>query len=135
MAPRHSHQKAESSSEEDQVRIPQNLWVASTSSTSRLETLVTQGFLLAQTILGWRAKKGAALPLPNAKDLVVFESFCSHGFGLLTSVFFRQVLKFYQIDLVNLNPNSILHLSIFIHLCETFLGIPFPSLYFAISSN
>lgn len=68
--------------------------------------------------------RGAALPLLDAEDLVIFESFFSHGFGLPTSIFFCRVLEFYQIDLVNLNPNSILHLSIFSHFCEAFLGIP-----------
>ena len=84
--------------------------------------------------------RGAALPLLDAEDLVIFESFFSHGFGLPTSIFFCRVLEFYQIDLVNLNPNSILHLSIFSHFCEAFLGIPphfglFKYLFYLIVQN
>jgi len=33
-------------------------------------------------------------------------------------------LHYYGITLNHLNPKFILHLSIFVHLCETFLGIP-----------
>ena len=40
-----------------------------------------------------------------------------------TSSFFRGLLYFYGIELVNLNPNSILQISAFIHLCEAFLGV------------
>jgi len=40
------------------------------------------------------------------------------------SDFFRELLYYYGIRMNHLNPNSILQLSIFIHLCEDFLGIP-----------
>jgi hypothetical protein len=33
----------------------------------------------------------------------------------------------------HLTPNGVLHLSVFVHLCEIFLGIPLPSPYFVIS--
>jgi hypothetical protein len=38
--------------------------------------------------------------------------------------FFRGLLDHYQIELFHLNPNSILQITIFIRLCEAFLGIP-----------
>jgi hypothetical protein len=37
---------------------------------------------------------------------------------------FHGLLDHYQIELVHLNPNSILQITVFIHLCEAFLGIP-----------
>lgn len=37
--------------------------------------------------------------------------------------FFRRLLRFYRVELCLLNPNSTLHISIYIHLCEAFLGI------------
>lgn len=46
-----------------------------------------------------------------------------HGFGLPYCSFFRGLLHFYGLELINLNPNSILDIAIFIHLCEAFLGI------------
>jgi hypothetical protein len=35
----------------------------------------------------------------------------------------RILLDFYELNLTHLNPNSILHVAIFVHLCEAFLGI------------
>jgi hypothetical protein len=55
--------------------------------------------------------------------LVVFEDFYQRGFGLPAHPFMRKLLAYYGISLVHLNPNSILHLSIFINLCEAYLGI------------
>jgi hypothetical protein len=43
---------------------------------------------------------------------------CSSHFS-----FFRGLLDFYHLNLTHLNPNSILHVSVFVHLCEAFLGI------------
>jgi hypothetical protein len=36
---------------------------------------------------------------------------------------FRGLLDFYHLNMTHLNPNSILQISIFVHLCEAFLGI------------
>jgi hypothetical protein len=55
---------------------------------------------------------------------VVFFSFFQRRFGLSACDFFRGLLDHYQIELVHLNPNSILQITIFIHLYEAFLGIP-----------
>jgi hypothetical protein len=46
-----------------------------------------------------------------------------HGFGLPAYDFFCGLLDHYQIELVHLNPNSILQIVIFVHLYESFLGI------------
>lgn len=45
------------------------------------------------------------------------------GFGHPYCSFFRGLLHYYRLELVNLKPNSILHIAIFIHLCEAFLGV------------
>jgi hypothetical protein len=36
---------------------------------------------------------------------------------------FNGLLDFYHLNLTHLNPNSILQISIFVHLCEAFLGV------------
>jgi hypothetical protein len=38
--------------------------------------------------------------------------------------FLHGLLDHYQIEPIHLNPNSILHIAVFVHLCEVFLGIP-----------
>jgi hypothetical protein len=45
------------------------------------------------------------------------------GLALPISPFFRGLLDFYNLNLSHLNPNSILQISIFVHLCEAYLGI------------
>ena len=63
--------------------------------------------------------------IPNFEpgEIVLFVLFIEHGLGLPASPFLHGFLHNYGITLNHLNPNSILHLSIFV-LCETFLGIP-----------
>jgi hypothetical protein len=45
-------------------------------------------------------------------------------FGVLVCDFLRDLLDHYQIELVHLNPNPILLIAVFVHLCEAYLGIP-----------
>ncbi len=85
--------------------------------------MVKDGVLPEKEIIGWRAVDGEAFPTANTGEIVVFESFFYRGFSVPTSRFFRGLLHFYKIELVHLNPNSILHIAAFIHLCEAYLGI------------
>jgi hypothetical protein len=64
------------------------------------------------------------VPTPNMNEIVVFASFFQYGFGPPICDFLHSLLDYYQIELVHLNPNSILQIAIFIHLCEAYLGIP-----------
>ena len=43
--------------------------------------------------------------------------------GFPVSDFFRGLLHYWGVQVHHLTPNSILHISIFVHLCEAFLGI------------
>jgi hypothetical protein len=56
-------------------------------------------------------------------ETVVFRDFVECGLALPVSEFFYALLQFWGIQLHHLTPQSILHLSIFIHFCEAFLGI------------
>ena len=85
--------------------------------------MVEDSVLPEKTLIGWRAADGESFPTANTDEVVVFEPFFYRGFSLPTSRFFRGLLHWYGIELVNLNPNSILHISSFIHLCEAFLGV------------
>jgi hypothetical protein len=40
-----------------------------------------------------------------------------------TSDFFKGLLRYYVIEYLNLNPNDIFHVSVFVHFCEAFVGI------------
>src|SRR6266542_4886421 len=85
--------------------------------------MVANLVLLEKDLIGWRAIFGESFPTANTGEIVVFEHFFYWGFALPTNDFFWGLLHWYGIELVNLNPNSILHIATFIHLCEVFLGI------------
>jgi hypothetical protein len=73
-------------------------------------------------VLQWRPTTGEGIPTPNTTEIVVFSSFFQRGFGLPACDFLCGLLDHYQIKLVHLNPNSILQITVFVHLCEAFLG-------------
>src|SRR5436190_12311283 len=101
---------------------PEEVWSKSMVMEEGLEKMVIDLFLPEKNLIGWRAAFGESFPTANTDEIVVFEHFFYRGFALTTNDFFRGILHWYGIELINLNPNSILHISIFIHLCEVFLG-------------
>ena len=56
-------------------------------------------------------------------ETVMFRDFVECGLALLVSEFFYRLLQFWGIQLHHLTPQSILHLPIFTHFYEAFLGI------------
>jgi len=56
-------------------------------------------------------------------ESVVFHPHVLRGLDFPISNFFRGLLHHWGIQVHHLTPNSILHISIFVHLCEAFLGI------------
>jgi len=62
-------------------------------------------------------------PYENTGEVVAFTSFLEWGLGFPCSSFFSRLLHYYRIQLHHLTPNSFVHISIFVHLCEAFLGI------------
>jgi|UPI0001C7C8FE hypothetical protein len=98
-------------------------WAPSDVTEENLKEMVAHGVLPAKEIIGWRPACGEAFPTPDTHEIVVFSHFFYGGFALPTSKFFRGILSFYGISLHHLNPNSIVHIANFIHVCEAFLGI------------
>jgi hypothetical protein len=74
-------------------------------------------------VLQWRPANGEDIPTSNTNEIVVLSSFFQRGFGLPTCEFLRGLLHHYEIELVHLNPNSILQIAVFVQLCETFLSV------------
>ena len=50
--------------------------------------------------------------------------FVRAGLCLPASAFLHRFFNYFGVTLNHLTPNAVLHLSVFVHLCETFLGIP-----------
>jgi hypothetical protein len=92
-------------------------------SESDLLHLVEAGVLPPKGLCSWRIWRGVTVPTKDTHESVVYIPFLIRGLALLISPFFRSLLDFYDLNLTHLNPNSILQVAIFVHLCEAFLGI------------
>jgi hypothetical protein len=92
-------------------------------SESDLLHLVEIGVLLPKELCSWRICRGVTIPTEDTHESVIYVLFLICGLGLPISPFFRGLLDFYELNLTRLNPNSILQVAIFVHLCEAFLGI------------
>jgi hypothetical protein len=92
-------------------------------SESDLLHLVSIGVIPPKELCSWRICHGVTVPTEDTHESVVYVPFLLCGLALPISPFFRGLLDFYHLNLTHLNPNSILQISIFVHLCEAFLGI------------
>jgi hypothetical protein len=99
-------------------------WKKAMLKTEDLLALVNSGFLQEKEMVLWRATAGNPYPMEkNPDEISMFARFVEHGLALPPSDFFKGLLRYYDIEYLNLNPNSIFHVSVFIHFCETFVGI------------
>jgi hypothetical protein len=85
--------------------------------------LVDVGGLPPKELCSWWICRGVTVPTEDTHEFVIYVPFLIYGLALAVSPFFRGLLDFYDLNLTHLNPNSILQVSIFIHLCEAYLGI------------
>jgi hypothetical protein len=92
-------------------------------SKSDLLHLVSIGVLPPKELCSWWICCGVTVPTEDTHEFVVYVPFLLRSLALPISPFFRGLLDFYRLNLTHLNPNSILQISIFVHLCEAFLGV------------
>jgi hypothetical protein len=92
-------------------------------SESNLLHLVSVGVLPPKELCSWRICRVVTVPTEDTHESVIYIPFLIRGLALPISPFFRGLLDFYHLNLTHLNPNSILQVSMFVHLCEAFLGI------------
>ena len=62
-------------------------------------------------------------PMPHTDKLVVFKDYFWRGLGLPVHPFLQDLLEYWGVSLCNLHLNTILHIYVFIHFCEVYLGI------------
>ena len=98
-------------------------WVPSKMGEVELNRMVAAGVLLDRVIAGWRPASGEPFPMPHTDESIVFEDYFWRGLGFPIHPFLRDLLEFWTIRLRNLHPNTILHISIFIHFYEAHLGV------------
>jgi hypothetical protein len=72
----------------------------------------------------WCAAAGDPYPMEkNPDEIPMFARFVECGLALPAGDFFKGLLKYYGIEYLNLNPNGIFHVFVFVHFCEAFVGI------------
>ena len=98
-------------------------WMPSCTGEAELDRLVEASVLPDRvTTESWLAS-GEPFPMPHTNEVVVFEDYFWRGLGFPIQSFLGDLLEFWGVSLCNLHPNTILHISIFIHFYEAYLGI------------
>jgi hypothetical protein len=92
-------------------------------SESDLLHLVSVGVPPPKELYSWWICRGVTVPTEDTHESVIYIPFLIRDLALPISPFFRGLLDFYHLNLTHLNPNSILQVYVFVHLCEAFLGI------------
>ena len=105
-----------------EIRLDE-LWVPSRTGEAKLNRLVKAGILPDRVTAGSQLALGKPFPMPHTDEVVVFEDYFWRGLGFPIHPFLRDLLELWVVSLYNLHPNTILHISIFIHFCEAYLGI------------
>jgi hypothetical protein len=78
------------------------------------------GVLHAQELAGWRAPDLEPYPDPKGGEIIVFEEYFTHGFGVPVHPFLQGLCNYYEISICNLHSNYVLLVACFIHLCEAY---------------
>jgi hypothetical protein len=102
---------------------PNKEWKKSKAKTEDLLALLNSGFLREKEADMWRVTAGDPYPMEkNPDEIPMFARFVERGLDLPASDFFKGLLDYYGIEYLNLIPNGIFHVSVFVHFCEAFLG-------------
>jgi hypothetical protein len=71
---------------------------------------VNSGFLREKEMDLWCAAAGDPYPMEkNPDEIPMFARFTERGLAVPTSDFFKGLLRYYDIEYLNLNPNGIFH--------------------------
>jgi hypothetical protein len=103
---------------------PSHEWKKSKTKTEDLLALLNSGFIREKEMDMWRAATGGPYPMEKSEEEIpMFARFAEHELALPASDFFKGLLGYYGVEYLNLNPNGIFHIAVFVHFCEAFLGI------------
>jgi hypothetical protein len=97
-------------------------WEASILTESAIQELKEVGYLPAD-VTDCALEEGQVIPTPKPGERVVFLPHFIRGLGFPLHPFVRGLMFFYGLDFHDLAPNSFLHISAFIIVCEAFLRI------------
>ncbi|KAE8793783.1 hypothetical protein D1007_31526 [Hordeum vulgare] len=101
----------------------QGAWLGSKIYEGHIEALRHHRLLPPTSQVLVRIPGAETAPTPVVREVVVFNEYFYWGFGLPTSTFFSEWLRFFGLEPHHLALNAILQLSAFVILCECFVGI------------
>jgi hypothetical protein len=90
---------------------------------AHLQSLVSQRFMMVVELATCRVPEHLTSPAPMEGHVVAFMAFYERGFGVPLHRLLCSLLHHYILELHNLTPSGILHITTFITLCETYKGI------------
>jgi len=98
-------------------------WKKNTMTEAAVQELEDMKMLQNRAVIQWRGAEGEDHQYEGTLETVVFCNFVDRGLAVPVSEFFHSLLQFWEIQFHHLTTQLILHLSIFTHLCEAFLGV------------
>ena len=98
-------------------------WAESEMDAAKIQALVDSEKIPKAKFMRWIEAAGQHWPSEEMGQIPVFQAFCECGLRLPAHPFLILVLEYFQVELVNLVPNSITMLGVFVYLCEAYLGI------------
>ena len=104
----------------------QGRWMPSSVTEEDIKKLREARYLTAEVSHRLPAR-GQVVPTPEPNENVVFISHFLRGLGLTLDPFVRGLMFYYGLDFHDLAPDSLLHISSFIVICEAFLCITLTS--------
>jgi len=119
MAPK----KSKSKLDVEEVADLSTGWRKSKMSEAAVRELEDMKLLQSQVVILWHEAEGEEYPFEATFETVMFRDFIERGLAVPVSESFDALLQLWGIQLHHLTPQSILHLSIFTHFCEAFLGV------------
>ena len=99
-------------------------WAESEMDAVKMQALVAAEKIPAKILVKWFSAAGQHWPSGEIGQIPVFQAYCECGLRLPAHPFLTLVLEHFGVELVNLGPNSITMLSVFMYLCGEYLGIP-----------
>jgi hypothetical protein len=106
------------------MKATTSTWPVPTTTEEQLRELADEGLIQDQGLAEWRALGEHRVRSLNPGEIVLFVPFVHVGLCHPASPILHHFLRFFDISLNHLTPNGVLHLSMFVHFCEAFLGIP-----------
>lgn len=86
----------------------------------QLTELVSASLLPPQNEIEWCAPEEETRPQPDQGEIIIFADHLKRGFRPPGSIFLRNVLQYYGVQLQDLAPNSILNLSNLQVFCDVY---------------